>query len=669
MSANPSNSISKPGWQPMDQPHPFQTVVWISISVAFVLAFLDLAGWIFDISALKSILPHWTPMKIITAVCFVLTAISLIIIQLSLNEVLRKVLSGVSAIFIITVSILTIYVYLFSVITGHESQLTGVSFLKFFIAPESRMALLSGFNFLLVGFILYFLRGNRRRIIGLAHVFVIPVIVISYFAIISYILGIYSSTELLKTPVALNTGIAFCGICVAVLLMFPETWLTGVFTSGEIGGTIARRLLPGLLFLPVIIGWFRIQGEQKGLYRSEEGVVFVAITYVVCFFALVWITTRAANRIDLKRRASEKVVKELNAKLDLALSNASIGVWEWDISTNAINWDERMENIFGIKPGTFEGNYDAFESFLVDEDIAHVRKGISSALDFDAPFETVYRIKLKNGDIKHINAKALVNRDHEGKPFRMTGVCFDITEMKKGAEQNLFKLNEELLRSNKELEQFAYVASHDLQEPLRMISSFTQLLSQRYKDKLDHDADEFIQFAVEGANRMQRLINDLLEYSRVETKGKSLSETDMQNVLGHAINNLKLIINEKAALITNDELPVVLADAGQIIQLLQNLLGNSLKFCEISPKIHISAVEEKEYFQFSVKDNGIGIEPQYFDRIFSIFQRLHQKEEYEGTGIGLAICRRIVERHGGKIWVESIPGIGTTFKFTLRKKQ
>ena len=367
-------------------------------------------------------------------------------------------------------------------------------------------------------------------------------------------------------------------------------------------------------------------------------------------------------------KKAEKELRESREKLDLALDNGKVGVWEWDIATNKIEWDERMEDIFGVDTGTFEGNYEAFEKHIVEEDITHTRKALSNALELDTPFETVYRIKLKNKEIKYISAKALLNRDPEGNPQKMRGVCFDITKMKKGAEQALFKLNEDLLRSNKELEQFAYIASHDLQEPLRMVSSFTQLLSLRYKDKLDNDAQEFITFAVDGALRMQNLINDLLEYSRVETKGKPLLAIDMHYVLGQTINNLSLKIKEKNALVTLGELPSVIADGGQMIQLFQNLIGNALKFCKSLPIVHISAIEENDYFRFSVKDNGIGIETQYYDRIFQIFQRLHTKEEFGGTGIGLAICRRIVERHGGKIWLESKSGEGTTFYFTIKKK-
>jgi signal transduction histidine kinase len=226
----------------------------------------------------------------------------------------------------------------------------------------------------------------------------------------------------------------------------------------------------------------------------------------------------------------------------------------------------------------------------------------------------------------------------------------------------------DLERSNKELEQFAYVASHDLQEPLRMISSYTQLLGERYAGQLDEKAKKYMGYAVDGAVRMQRLINDLLAYSRVGTRGNPIESTDAHSVLGEAIRNLAAMIEENKAIITNEDLPVVRADAAQLVQVFQNLLANAIKFRgEVLPRVHVSVREEGHEWVFSVKDNGIGIDPQYADRVFVIFQRLHTRQEYPGTGIGLAICKRIVERHGGKIWYESEPGKGTTFFFTIQK--
>jgi signal transduction histidine kinase len=241
----------------------------------------------------------------------------------------------------------------------------------------------------------------------------------------------------------------------------------------------------------------------------------------------------------------------------------------------------------------------------------------------------------------------------------------EITERQR-AEKGLKETLGELARSNAELEQFAYIASHDLQEPLRMVSSYVQLLARRYQGKLDTDADEFIGFAVDGAKRMQGLINDLLTYSRVGTKGKPFETTDCNRVLSEALLNLSAATEESGAVITNDNLPTVMADKTQMVQLIQNLVANAIKFHnEDHPCIHVSSEQKNGTWVFSVSDNGIGIDSEYYDRIFAIFQRLHGKSEYPGTGIGLSVCKRIVERHGGRIWVDSEFGKGSRFYFTM----
>ncbi|MGA8808103.1 MAG: ATP-binding protein, partial [Thermoanaerobaculia bacterium] len=247
----------------------------------------------------------------------------------------------------------------------------------------------------------------------------------------------------------------------------------------------------------------------------------------------------------------------------------------------------------------------------------------------------------------------------------VTAAIRDISVRNEAATHLLQKLDE-LKRSNEELEQFAYIASHDLQEPLRMVASYTQLLSRRYKGKLDSDADEFIAFAVDGANRMQGLIQDLLAYSRVGTQGRELRETSSEAALNQALSNLGRAIEESSAVVAHGELPDVLADDVQLVQLFQNLVGNAIKYQNPGvPRIDVSAAMRGGKWTFSVKDNGLGIEPKYFDRIFGMFQRLHKREEFSGTGIGLAICKKIVERHGGTISVESQPGEGSTFRFAL----
>ena len=237
----------------------------------------------------------------------------------------------------------------------------------------------------------------------------------------------------------------------------------------------------------------------------------------------------------------------------------------------------------------------------------------------------------------------------------------------KQAEEALTRQAQELFRSNAELEHFAHVASHDLQEPLRMVRSYVQLLERRYKEQLDEDADEFIHFAVDGAERMQILISDLLQYSRVSTHGRPFAPTACSAALDHALANLKVAIEESGAIVTYDELPEVMADESQLTRLLQNLIGNAIKFHkkDTRPEVHIGVEHADGEWTFSVRDNGIGIDPEDFERIFMIFERLHTQAEYTGTGIGLAVCKKIVERHGGHMWVESEPGRGSTFYFAI----
>ena len=256
-------------------------------------------------------------------------------------------------------------------------------------------------------------------------------------------------------------------------------------------------------------------------------------------------------------------------------------------------------------------------------------------------------------------------RDPSGAPKYFVAVVEDIS-LRKQAEEQRSLGTEELARSNAELEQFAYVVSHDLQEPLRMVASYVQLLEVRYKDRLDSDAHDFIAFAVDGATRMKQMIGDLLAYSRVGRKGREFVPVACEAVLGQACADLQAAMAEAAAEVSHGGLPTVLGNAGQLTHLFQNLIGNAIKFRgQEPPRIHVSAELNGREWVFSVRDNGIGLDPQFADRIFLVFQRLHRHEDYPGTGIGLAIARKIVAHHGGRIWVESEPGKGAAFRFTV----
>jgi PAS domain S-box-containing protein len=281
------------------------------------------------------------------------------------------------------------------------------------------------------------------------------------------------------------------------------------------------------------------------------------------------------------------------------------------------------------------------------------------------PYDNIFPLKGKDGDYRWFLTRITPIRDEYGKVQRWFGTNTDVTE-RKDIEDNLQTTMDELKQSNKELEQFAYITSHDLREPLRMITSFLQLLERRYNDQLDQDANEFIRFAVNGAKRLDTMTNDLLKYSQISNKNREAIPVNFEHVLEHALENLKVQIEENNAIITHDSLPTIVGDEELKVQLFQNIIGNAIKYrSQETPKIHISAVKEKNQYLFSIKDNGIGMSHKHLEKIFTIFQRLHTNEEYEGTGIGLAIAQKIVHQQGGQIWAESEPGKGTTFYFTI----
>jgi PAS domain S-box-containing protein len=378
------------------------------------------------------------------------------------------------------------------------------------------------------------------------------------------------------------------------------------------------------------------------------------------------ILVTAAIRDISVRNAAAKHLEQMEGRYRGLLEAAPDAMVLVDHAGGIVLVNVQAEKQFGYRRDELVGK--RVKQIIPDESVGRMLTIVLMSSEASPVEEVPTGIELnglrKDGTVFPIEVMLSPLRAAEG--VLLTMAIRDITTRKQ-AEAQLLQTLDELNRSNEELGQFAYIASHDLQEPLRMVASYTQLISKRYKGKLDADADEFIGFAVDGANRMQRLIQDLLAYSRVGTKGKELLETSSEEALQHAIMNLGSAIEDSGALVTHDLLPAVLADEGQLVQLFQNLVGNAIKYQSPGvPRIHISSAKEgRTKCMFSVKDNGLGIESKYFDKIFGMFQRLHRREEFEGTGIGLAICKKIVERHGGNLSVESTLGHGSTFRFAL----
>jgi PAS domain S-box-containing protein len=360
----------------------------------------------------------------------------------------------------------------------------------------------------------------------------------------------------------------------------------------------------------------------------------------------------------------EESLRESEERLRLAQTRGNVGVWDWNTITDELNFTPELEQLYGLSPGSIK-TYQDWRQLTHPDDIVKIESERDDKIAKHEPFDLEFRIFHKSGDMRWLSARGGAIYNKKGDVVRVLGINTDITEHKQAEEQVILR-TEELAKSNADLKQFAYVASHDLREPLRMITSFLQLLERRYKNQLDEEAKEYIGFAVDGALRLDDMIKDLLEYSRITRIERCYSNVNFEEVLDHTLTNLDALIEEKNAMITHDPLPSIFADEHLMLRLFQNLLSNAIKYHgEEPPRVHVSAVKEGEVHVFSVKDNGIGMDSKYLEKIFTIFKRLHKKDEYEGTGIGLSIAQKIVHRHGGEIWAESNLGEGSTFYFTL----
>jgi PAS domain S-box-containing protein len=445
-----------------------------------------------------------------------------------------------------------------------------------------------------------------------------------------------------------------------------------LLTSDSPGGMIARRLLPAALLVPFGLGVFTIWGEHVGVHEGRTGMAVFALSVMLLFGGLSWWTAQVlfleTERAETELRNSEALYRSL-------VDTLPVNIIRKDLRGRFIFCNAHACKALGRSLEEIRGknDFDLFPKDLAEKYVQDDRKVIESR----QVFEDVERHQLPDGQKGYVHVLKAPVLDVNGLVVGTQLIFWDVTA-RHTAEEELARTATNLTRSNKELEQFAYVASHDLQEPLRMIASYTQLLARRYEDRLDKDGREFIGYAVEGAVRMQRLINDLLAYSRVG-RGRPFETVGCAEVLKAALDNLRLVVEESGATITHDPLPQLHGDFAQLVQLFQNLVSNGIKFRSTEPpRLHISAHSRSipaegvepgssvgSEWEFCVQDNGIGIEREYFERVFTIFVRLHTRDQYPGSGIGLAVCKKIVERHGGKIWVQSEPGKGSRFYFTL----
>tara|TARA_R110002096_G_scaffold4501_38_gene21323 strand:+ start:28775 stop:30520 length:1746 start_codon:yes stop_codon:yes gene_type:complete len=370
------------------------------------------------------------------------------------------------------------------------------------------------------------------------------------------------------------------------------------------------------------------------------------------------------NAMLVKIESQTREVHQAAERFDLAVSGSEAGIWDWDLIGDRLFLSDRFKELLGFAPEDLLNSFEVWEHLHLpdEEDALTIRESLEihakESLDV---FKRYCRLRNQDGSPLWFEIRGKAYRPSpNAPPNRMAGSITLVQERKEAEEK--------LRRSLSELQEFAYIASHDLREPLRTVASYVSLLKRRYGEKLDAEADEFIEFAVDGTKRMKDLIDDLLAYSQAGTSELKLNEVDAEEAFRNAIANLGNAIEAKSAEIAAQPLPRVLADKTQLTLVFQNLLANAIKFTRgCKPQIRVEAHEVNGKWQFSIRDNGIGIAPEHQDRIFKIFRRLHLREEYEGTGIGLSVTQKIIERHGGQIWVSSLAGEGATFFFTLDK--
>jgi PAS domain S-box-containing protein len=471
--------------------------------------------------------------------------------------------------------------------------------------------------------------------------------------------------SILLADVVLNLG--------PVRKLFGLRQRAGQITTGYV---ISGALLFGLLFWVIdgLVDYYKFREHLRFLiFNSPQSVLDSIILKVsspdlfarTAFVSTCLVGGLLASRLLRKQLEGEAALRQSETRYRRLHETMRDAFVQMDMSGRIVDCNPAYQEMTGYGEDQLRG---IREADLIPSKWHPLETDIVRSQVISRGRSEVYEKEYIHADgrVFPVELRTFLIRDDAQQPMGMWSIVRNITQRKK-MEQERENAMIALTQSNEDLKQFAYVASHDLQEPLRMVASYTQLLAERYGDQLDAKAHKFINYAVDGASRMQALILDLLAFSRVETRGQVFKSVDAQNALGAAIVNLRAVIDETGSLVTTDDLPRIRADESQLTMVFQNLINNGIKFQDKQhlPHIHISAHSQNGGWCFSVRDNGIGIEARYKDKVFLVFQRLHTRNEYPGTGIGLALCKRIIDRHSGRIWFDSTPGQGTTFFFTI----
>jgi signal transduction histidine kinase len=677
-------------------------------ALAVLIGCLNLFAWTFNLRPLLLVPPNAIAMNPATAVTFILAGIALWRLSRSPGDQPRwkDALTLCLATFVSLLGILKLVEYLFHIdlnidqlLFAHRVATTGTQ-------PPNEIAPNTALNFVFLGLTFFLLDAESPKGFRPAQALALAVGFIAFLALIGYayrVLSFYRVGSYI--PMDLGSALAFALLSVGAFAARPARGIMMVISSATAGGAMARRLLPIAIIIPCVLGALRLYGEQAGYWQTEFGVSIFVVSTILVFSGVIWWNARLLYSSDLERSftarrlaAQYKTSRMLSDSGPLTQSLRGIlqivcqtfgwqvgAIWLVDSKTKRIRcaevWHEPnpdlaafveatrhalLERGAGLPGRVWDTGRAVWIADVVD-DTNFTRTRLAQAAGLHGAFAFPVHFGEEVCGVMEFLSPKIESPDRALVQMLTTlGTQIGQAVERERAAEQLRQTSDNLARSNTDLQQFASIASHDLFEPLRMVTSYLELLREQYRSKLDERAQEFIHFAIDGARRMQDLINDLLAYSRVDVRRRAFEVVDTDQIVQSALHNLEVAIAEHKATVTHQPLPKIKGDSIQITQVFQNLIGNALKFQGAEPpRIDINAQRQNDEWLFAVHDNGIGIDPANFERIFVIFQRLHTREEYAGTGMGLAICKRIIERHGGRIWVESSPGKGSTFYFTL----
>jgi nitrogen-specific signal transduction histidine kinase/PAS domain-containing protein len=645
----------------------YRTQLQFARAVAIVVMLLSatiLSGWLLDLDLLKRIAPRSVPIKVNAALALLLLAVLLHLSSSPSKAANAAEFSRIERLSL-TLAILVAaigFATLLQDVLKHDLGIDELLATDDHAPPNQapgRMSVLSSIGVLFLGIV--FILKHLRFAPKLREWLALGAFGLGYLALMGYVYDAEALYRIGATAVPAPSALCMLLLAGAVLLLPPYYGLMRPVVSKGPGGVLVRRLLPVALFVAPAVDWIQL---RAAVHMGESSMALVGLANVALLVVLVWGTGAAVHVAHAHRKLAEENVKTTEERLRLALQAAGGGAWDLDLVREQAWWSTEMYRLWGVEAGKTLQLADTLE--LIDpQDRDRVMDEVRRAIEGHIPYECEFRLRTHGPRHVWMASRGQVHYANSGQPERLIGITLDISAHKAN-EASLRQTNEALTLSNVELQRFAHVTAHDLQTPLRSIGSFAELLKTHAQGRLDAKSREWLDRILNSAVHLRTLVRDLLQYSSIDSLPLQAAAVSMDQVLDRAMLLLDAEIRATHCTITRSELPMVLGEESQLTQVLLNLLANAIKYRSVrAPSIDVTVERSNDSWLFSVRDNGIGIDTRHFNRIFEVFERLHTAQEYPGTGIGLAICRRIVQRHGGSIWVESQLGVGSTFFFTL----